>query len=78
MKIPITAAKKIANDFIWQQVIIVAWSPKEGTTHVTTYGKTLDDCKKAAENGNLIKKNLLGWPDDQCQAKPRRLGGKGR
>ena len=78
MKIPIKSAKDIAKNYGWDQVIIVAWNEKRDETHVTTFGKSLNDCAKAAMNGNLIKKNLLGWPDEQCQAKPRRLGGEGR
>lgn len=70
-KIPISAAKTIANKYDKNQVIIVTWDKKHGLTHVTTYGKTIEECEQAATGGNFIKK-ALGWPDKLCHAKPAR------
>ena len=69
--VPISAAKQIAKDFEKDQVIIVCWDKEHGKTHVTTYGKTIDDCSQAAKGGNLVKK-ALGWPDELCHTKPAR------
>ena len=70
--IPIDAAKNIAEKCNKDQVIIVAWDKKLAKTHVTTYGKSLRDCREAAQGGNRVKK-ALGWPDELCHAKPERL-----
>lgn len=68
-RIPITAAKDVAEKFDCSQVIILAWDGE--LTHVVTYGKTLLDCEQAAEGGNRVKR-FLGWPEDKCQDKPAR------
>jgi hypothetical protein len=70
--VPITAAKKIAEEFDKDQVIVVCWDKEHGRTHVTTYGKTTEDCAQAAQGGNFVKK-ALGWPDEECKATPERL-----
>ena len=70
--IPISAAKQIADEYDWNQVIVVAWNKKTGTQHVTTYGKSKQDCKEAACGGNFVKR-ALGWPDELCHAEPERL-----
>lgn len=70
--VPITAAKKISDLYEKDQVIIVTWDKKYGMTHVTTYGKTIDDCRQAAMGGNVVKK-ALGWPPDQCVAVPAKV-----
>jgi hypothetical protein len=69
--IPIEVAKRIAEEFDKDQVIIVTWDKTYGKTHVTTYGKTLEECHQAANGGNMVKR-ALGWPDKLCQAKPDR------
>ncbi len=60
--IPISAARDIAKRYDKQQVIIVAWDPVHGLTHVTTYGDTPETCKQAAAGGALVKR-ALGWPE---------------
>lgn len=60
MKIPIKAAKQISKDYKQKQVIIFGWDGKE--THVTTYGKTTEDCDIASQGANEMKENW-GWPD---------------
>jgi hypothetical protein len=70
--IPIKSAREIAKDFDKDQVIIVAWSKQTGTTFVTTYGRTAEDCDQAAQGGNIVKK-ALGWPESLCNAEPSRI-----
>ena len=71
-RIPINWAKKIAEDLGYTQVIIHAYDGEAGIQHVTTYGKSLEDCKNAADGGNAIKR-LLKWDEELCNAKPKRL-----
>lgn len=70
--VPITAAKAIAKAYDKDQVIVITWDKKHGKTHVTTFGKTLDDCEQAAKGGNAFKK-AMGWPDKLCNAVPARV-----
>jgi hypothetical protein len=69
--IPINWGKKIAEELGYTQVIIHGYDGETGMQCVTTYGKTVSDCENAAEGGNTIKK-LLGWPEELCNAKPKR------
>jgi len=69
--IPIASAKKIAEQYDKDQVIIIAWDKTHKLTHVTTFGKTVEDCKQAAQGGNKLKQ-ALGWPDELCHALPVR------
>lgn len=71
-RIPISAAKEVAEKFGYSQVIIHAYDGETGIQHVTTYGKTLADCDHAAFGGNTIKK-LLGFPEDTLHEKPARI-----
>jgi hypothetical protein len=71
-RIPITAAKEIGNKHGYSQVIVVAWDKESGTTHITTWGKSLSDCEQAAIGGNFVKK-ALGWPNHLTEAKPARV-----
>lgn len=70
-RIPISAAKEIADKYEQNQVIIVTFDKSENRTHVVTYGKTIEECKQAAQGGNFVKK-ALGWPDSLCHDKPTR------
>jgi len=70
-RIAIQEAKNISKKYDLSQVIIVAWDKKEKVTHVVTYGQSYQDCVDACKGGNFVKK-ALGWPDEQCQAKPAR------
>ena len=70
-RIPITWAKKIANELGYTQVIIHAYDGETGIQSVCTYGKTIADCDNAAKGGNAIKR-LLKWPEELCNAKPKR------
>jgi hypothetical protein len=70
-RIPIKSAKDIAINYGYSQVIIVAWDGETGVQHVTTYGKTIQDCEQAAKGGNFVKK-ALGWSDELCHDVPSR------
>jgi hypothetical protein len=64
-EIPIEAAKRIADAYGYDQVIIVARKVGEvGGEHVTTYGRDKANCKVAADIGNFLKYKIMGWPED--------------
>lgn len=69
-RIPISAAKQIAEQHGCKQVIVVAYD-EQGLTHVVTYGKSVRDCEQAAMGGNFVKR-ALGWPEELCKDKPAR------
>lgn len=58
--IPITTAKLIAEEFEYDQVIIVARSVGHGE-HVTTYGVDTVNCRVAARIGEFLKFRIMGW-----------------
>lgn len=60
--IPVSAGERIAKDFGYDQVVIVA--RKVGVTeHVTTYGVDKAHCSVAARMGDFFKHKLMGWPE---------------
>ncbi len=69
MKIPISALRHLAKLYNQQHVIL--FSQGNGTSHVATYGDTVEHCSEAADLGNKMKKGL-GWPD-KLQAQPARV-----
>ena len=68
-RIPISAARQIAKDFNCRQVILLAYD-NERTTHIVTYGRSLEDCYQAAAGGNMLKERW-GWPE--CNDQPSRV-----
>lgn len=46
-KIPVSAAKKVAEQYGLKQCILLGWDGE--LTHVVTYGKTKADCEAAAQ-----------------------------
>lgn len=64
-RIPITAAKKIAQDYGYDQVIIyarkVGEAPAPNGEHMTTYGVNKVHCGVAAAIGNFLKNEIMGW-----------------
>lgn len=68
-RIPISTAKRFAEDNDCRQVVIAAWDGN--LVHVVTYGKTAEDCDNAAAAGDRYKA-ALGWPE-HLNAKPSRL-----
>lgn len=71
-RIPISVAKRIADDHDLAQVIVAAWDKKAAVTHVVTYGKSVEECEQAAAGGNAVKK-ALGWPESLCNEEPFRV-----
>jgi hypothetical protein len=69
--IPIKAAKEISTEYDYPEVVIFAYDPVSGRQHVTTYGKTVEQCKDAAQAGNFLKK-AMKWPEELCNATPAR------
>lgn len=61
--IPVEAAKRVAEDFDYDQVVIVARKVGEGE-HVTTYGKDSDNCSVAARIGAYLKQRVMGWTEE--------------
>ena len=74
-KIPIKAAKEIGQNYNQDQVIIISHNKENGTTCVTTWGKSLRDCEDAAIAGNAYKKSL-GFPEEKCKDVPTRIKNK--
>lgn len=60
-RIPITAARKLAEEHHCQQVIVLAWDGENA--HVVTYGSTKEQCRQAAQGGDLVK-IAMKWPAD--------------
>jgi hypothetical protein len=71
-KLPIACAKRLALGYGLRQVIIIALNAEDDTAHVVTYGKSLEDCRLAAEAGNNLKRHM-GWPEELCAAEPARI-----
>lgn len=63
-RIPITAAKAIAKEYGYDQVIIYARvchdSPLPHGEHMTTYGRNKEHCGAAAAIGNALKR-FMQW-----------------
>ena len=60
--IPISAAKKIAIDFGYEQVIIIARKTGVGgREHCTTYGINKKHCDVAAKVGGYLKYEIMKW-----------------
>lgn len=60
--IPIIAAKKIAEQYGYDQVVIVARRCGDGgVEHCTTYGRDKENCSIAARIGDFFKYELMKW-----------------
>lgn len=63
-RIPIAAAQRIAEQYSYDQVIIIARKIGEGgNEHVTTYGVDKANCDVAARIGHFLKHKIMGWPE---------------
>jgi len=75
VRIPITAARRIAEDYGYDQVVIVARCidkpGEQGNEHVTTYGVDKANCDVAARIGNFFKHKLMGWPEPVSASVPQ-------
>lgn len=62
-RIPINAGKRIAEEYGYDQVVIVARKVGEGGgEHCTTYGVSAAHCAVAARIGDFFKYELMKWP----------------
>lgn len=69
-KLPIKAAKALAEDHNLDTVLILGSSP--GGTVCTTYGRTVEHCDWVAQLGSQVKRGL-GWPDNLVNIDPARV-----
>lgn len=68
MRIPITAAKHIADTYDFDQVIIIARKiGEDGIEHCTTYGKTKAHCAVATRIGDFLKYKVMGWRKEDIE-----------
>lgn len=64
--IPVHAARAIAEQYGYDQVIIVARKvDPDGGEHVTTYGRDKAHCDVAARCGDFLKYKIMGWHKEQ-------------
>lgn len=75
--IPVSSAKFLADEYGYDQVIIIAWT--KGTEWHTTYGTTKEHCEEAAkgieristllreDNAKNLANQIFG-PDDNAKA----------
>lgn len=64
--IPISAGKAIAEEYGYDQVIIIARKVgKDGGEHCTTYGVDKVHCDVAAQCGDFLKFKVMGWHEEQ-------------
>ena len=65
--IPISAAKHIAKQYGYDQVIVygrrVGEDPEPHGEHLTTYGVSKTHCNAAAKIGNFLKTKIMQWAD---------------
>ena len=63
--IPISVAERIAKEYGYDQVIVVArlcsTETTSGCEHVTTYGVTKEHCNVAAHIGRYLKTVIMKW-----------------
>jgi hypothetical protein len=63
--IPIHAARSIAEQYGYDQVVIIARKvdqpDKPGGEHCTTYGRDKENCAVAARIGDFLKFKVMGW-----------------
>lgn len=69
--IPISAAERIAKDYGYDQVIVIARKvgddPGSHGEHCTTYGVNLAHCDAAAKIGDFLKHKVMGWPRNESR-----------
>lgn len=74
--IPITAAKAIATEFGYDQVVIIARAVgADGGEQVTTFGKDVKNCAVAAQIGDFLKHKVMGWPENHDVHEDQRYRG---
>jgi hypothetical protein len=63
----VSAAERVAKEFGYDQVLIIARKVGEGPgsgEHVTTYGVDRQHCAVAARIGDYLKYKVMGWKRD--------------
>lgn len=77
-QIPIAAARRIAEAYGYDQVVIVARKIGEDSVphgeHCTTYGVDKANCDVAARIGNFFKFKLMKWTGE-CDCSTRTSAG---
>jgi hypothetical protein len=67
-EIPISAARRIAELYGYDQVVIigrkVGEDPAPHGEHVTTYGRNQEHCAVAAKCGDSLKYRVMNWAND--------------
>jgi DhnA family fructose-bisphosphate aldolase class Ia len=72
-RIPIVAAQRIAEEYGYHQVVIIARRTEEvldSGEHVTTYGTTKAHCRVAAMIGDFLKYKVMGWVQSGSRESP--------
>ncbi len=62
--IPVHAARSIAEQYGYDQVIIIARRVRDddsGGEHCTTYGRDVEHCEVAARCGDYLKHEVMKW-----------------
>jgi hypothetical protein len=61
-RIPIAAAKRVAEDYGYDQVMIFARKVgDDGMEHMTTYGVTKAHCSVMAQIAKFLQTKIMGW-----------------
>lgn len=63
-KIPISAAREIAEKYGYNQVVIIARAVGV-CEHVTTYGSDKANCDIAARIGDFLKFKIMKWETER-------------
>ena len=75
-RIPIVAARDIAEKYGYDQVIIYARKvgddPDAHGEHMTTYGRDKEHCAVAARIGDFLKYKIMGWVKTPTRTDPPR------
>jgi len=70
-RIPIAAAQRIADDYGYDQIIIIARkvgeAPAPHGEHCTTYGVDKAHCAVAGRIGDFLKFKVMGWVKEQTK-----------
>lgn len=57
-RIPIAAAKRVAQEYDYDCVVVFAWADDGSGSWRTTYGRTKEYCRRAARVGEFITETL--------------------
>ena len=65
-RIPIKAAKEVAEKYGYDQVMIYARKVGDiGGEHMTTYGVTKQHCAAMAQIAKFLQTKIMGWTNEQ-------------